>query len=304
VSWVVAVVTFVSVGVIVLALAYAFSSTSLPATDRLRRLWRPPATARMGFREKQKERLQRVLSDMGRILPASPKQVSRTERLMARAGYRRHEAVTVMRGVKVLLPVAFMGLVYFTGIYESNPIFILGFAGAAGYLAPEFWLTRRIKWRQEVIRLSLADFLDLLVICVEAGLGLDQALMRVSQELKVAHRQLCDELDLANAEMRMGRSRVEALRELGERTGVEEIKSLVAMLLQTERFGTSVAQSLRVHSDELRTKRRQRAEEMAAKTTVKMVPALVFFIMPALFIVILGPAAISLARSFGPILQK
>jgi tight adherence protein C len=303
-SWVVAAVTFVSVGVIVLALAYAFSGSTLPATDRLRRLWHPPATARTGFREKQKERLQRVLSDMGRILPASPQQVSRTERLMARAGYRRHEAVTVMRGLKVFLPVAFVGLVYFTNIYQSNPLFILGFAGAAGYLAPEFWLTRRIKGRQEIIRLSLADFLDLLVICVEAGLGLDQALMRVSQELRVAHPQLCDELDLANAEMRMGRSRVEALRELGQRTGVEEIKSLVAMLLQTERFGTSVAQSLRVHSDELRTKRRQRAEEMAAKTTVKMVPALVFFIMPALFIVILGPAAISLARSFGPILQK
>jgi tight adherence protein C len=303
-SWVVAAVTFVSVGVIVLALAYAFSSSTLPVTDRLRRLWHPPATARTGFREKQKERLQRVLSDMGRILPASPQQVSRTARLMARAGYRRHEAVTVMRGLKVLLPVAFISLVYFTNIYESNPLFILGFAGAAGYLAPEFWLTRAIKRRQDIIRLSLADFLDLLVICVEAGLGLDQALMRVSQELRVAHPQLCDELDLANAEMRVGRSRVEALRELAQRTGVEEIKSLVAMLLQTERFGTSVAQSLRVHSDELRTKRRQRAEELAAKTTVKMVPALVFFIMPALFIVILGPAAISLARSFGPILQK
>jgi len=294
----------VSVALIVLALAYAFSTTTLPVTDRLRRLWHPPATARTGFREKQKERLQRVLSDMGRILPASPKQVSRTERMMARAGYRRPEAVAAMRGAKVVLPVAFLALVYFTKFYESNPLFILGFACAAGYLAPEFWLTRRINRRQEIIRLSLPDFLDLLVICVEAGLGLDQALMRVSQELRVAHPQLCDELDLANAEMRMGRSRVEALRELGLRTGVEEIKSLVAMLLQTERFGTSVAQSLRVHSDELRTKRRQRAEELAAKTTVKMVPALVFFIMPALFIVILGPAAISLARSFAPILQK
>jgi len=304
-SWAVTLVTFLSVGVIVLALAYAFSTTSsVPVTDRLRRLWHPPATARTGFREKQKERLQRVLSDMGKILPSSPKQVSRTERLMARAGYRRPEAVAVMRGAKVLLPAALAGLVYLTNLYESNPVFILGFAGLVGYMAPEYWLTRRIKSRQEIIRLSLPDFLDLLVICVEAGLGLDQALMRVSQELKVAHPQLCDELDLSNAEIRVGRSRVEALRELGQRTGVEEIKSLVAMLLQTERFGTSVAQSLRVHSDELRTKRRQRAEELAAKTTVKMVPALVFFIMPALFIVILGPAVISLARSFGPILQK
>lgn len=304
--WTVTIVTFVSVGLIVLAVAYAFSASTptVPITDRLRRLWHPPATARTSFREKQKERLQRVLSDMGRMLPASPKQVSRTERLMARAGFRRPEAVTAMRGAKVLLPGALLGLAYFTNIYQSNPFFILGFAGLAGYLMPEFWLTRHIKRRQQIIRLSLPDFLDLLVICVEAGLGLDQALMRVSQELRVAHPQLCDELELSNAEIRIGRSRVEALRELASRTGVEEIKALVAMLIQTERFGTSVAQSLRVHSDELRTKRRQRAEELAAKTTVKMVPALVFFIMPALFIVILGPAAISLARSFGPILQK
>jgi tight adherence protein C len=304
-SWAVTLVTFVSVGLIVLALAYAFSSTTtVPITDRLRRLWHPPATARTSFREKQKERLQRVLSDMGRILPASPKQASRTERLMARAGFRRPEAVAAIHGAKVLLPAIFVGLAYFTNVYQSNPLFILGLAGLAGYMAPEFWLTSRIKKRQQVIRLSLPDFLDLLVICVEAGLGLDQALIRVSQELRVAHPQLCDELDLSNAEVRVGRSRVEALRELGLRTGVDEIKSLVAMLLQTERFGTSVAQSLRVHSEELRTRRRQRAEELAAKTTVKMVPALVFFIMPALFIVILGPAAISLARSLGPIFQK
>lgn len=305
-SWTVTVITFLSVGLIVLALAYAFSSSTptVPITDRLRRLWHPPATARTSFREKQKERLQRVLSDMGRILPSSPKQVSRTERLMARAGLRRPEAVAAMRGAKLVLPAILLAVVYFTHVYQSNPLFILGFAGVAGYMAPEFWLTRRINKRQQIIRLSLPDFLDLLVICVEAGLGLDQALMRVSQELRVAHPQLCDELDLSNAEIRVGRSRVEALRELGLRTGVDEIKSLVAMLLQTERFGTSVAQSLRVHSEELRTRRRQRAEELAAKTTVKMVPALVFFIMPALFIVILGPAAISLARSFGPIIQK
>jgi tight adherence protein C len=304
VSWVLTLVTFVSVGLIVLALAYAFSSTTLPVTDRLRRLWHPPATARTGFKEKQKERLQRVLSDVGKILPASPQKVSSTGRLMARAGYRRPEAVAAMRGVKVFLPVALLGLAYFTGVYRTNPLFILGFAGLAGYLAPEFWLTRSIKRRQQIIRLSLPDFLDLLVICVEAGLGLDQALMRVSQELRVAHPQLCDELDLSNAEIRLGRTRVEALRELASRTGVDEIKSLVAMLIQTERFGTSVAQSLRIHSDELRTQRRQRAEEMAAKTTVKMVPVLVFFIMPALFIVILGPAVIGLVRSFASMSQK
>jgi len=122
--------------------------------------------------------------------------------------------------------------------------------------------------------------------------------MRVTQELRIVHPILCEELDLVNAEIRIGRTRVEALRQLADRTGVEDIKSLVAMLVQTERFGTSIAQSLRVHSDELRTKRRQRAEELAAKATVKMIPPLVFFIFPALFVVILGPAVITLFRHF------
>jgi tight adherence protein C len=144
--------------------------------------------------------------------------------------------------------------------------------------------------------LALPDGLDLLVICVEAGLGLDQAFMRVSQELRVAHPDLSDELQLVNLEMRVGKTRLESLRELGQRTGLDDIKALVAMLIQTDRFGTSVAQALRVHSDELRMKRRQRAEEMAAKTTVKMVPVLVFFIFPALMVVILGPAVIAIMR--------
>jgi tight adherence protein C len=142
----------------------------------------------------------------------------------------------------------------------------------------------------------LPDALDLLVICVEAGLGLDQALLRVAQELKHVHPELSDELQLVNFEMRLGKTRIEALRALSERTGVDDIKALVAMLVQTERFGTSVAQSLRVHSDTLRTKRRQRAEERAAKAPVKMVPVLVFFIFPALLVVILGPAVITLSR--------
>ena len=137
-----------------------------------------------------------------------------------------------------------------------------------------------------------------LVICVEAGLGIDQALMRVSQELKVVHRDLSEELQLVNLEMRVGKTRIEALRELALRTGIEDIKSLVAMLAQTERFGTSIAQSLRVYSDDLRVRRRQRAEEMAAKTTVKMVPPLVLFIFPALMVVILGPAILILMRQF------
>jgi tight adherence protein C len=145
--------------------------------------------------------------------------------------------------------------------------------------------------------LALPDALDLLVICMEAGLGLDQALMYVSQELRIAHRALCEEFDLVNAEMHVGKTRLEALRALASRTGVDDLQALVATLVQTDRFGTSVAHSLRIHSDDLRTKRRQRAEEMAAKTTVKMALPLVFFIFPALFVVILGPAVITMVHT-------
>jgi tight adherence protein C len=154
------------------------------------------------------------------------------------------------------------------------------------------------------LRRALPDCLDLLVICVEAGLGLDQALLKVAEELRITHPELTSELKLVNMEMRVGKTRVEALRELGRRTGLEDIKSLVTMLIQTERFGTSIAQSLRVFSDDSRTRRRQRAEEMSAKTSVKMVPPLVFFIFPALMVVILGPAVITLVRQMMPVLSK
>jgi tight adherence protein C len=161
-----------------------------------------------------------------------------------------------------------------------------------------------MKARQQKLRRGLPDGLDLLVICVESGLGLDQALLKVAQELRITHPELSEELQLVNLEMRIGKTRLDALRELARRTGLEDIKSLVAMLVQTDRFGTSVAQSLRVFSDDLRIKRRQRAEEMSAKTSVKMVPPLIFFIFPALMVVILGPAVITLLRQLMPALQR
>jgi tight adherence protein C len=292
-------VAFAAVVLVVLAVVYGLSGGNLPAAERLTRLWQPPSKEKQaGFREKQKQKVQQMLGSVGKLVPASNKQLPHTQRLMSRAGYRRPESVMAMQGAKVLLPLGLLALVYFTGIYQTAPIFVLGIAAVGGYLLPELWLTSRIRKRQQRLRLSLADCLDLLVVCVEAGLALDQAFMRVTQELRIVHPQLCEELDLVNAEIRIGRTRIEALRELANRTGVEDIKSLVAMLVQTDRFGTSIAQSLRVHSDELRTKRRQRAEEMAAKATVKMIPPLVFFIFPALFVVILGPAAISLYRHF------
>jgi tight adherence protein C len=184
-----------------------------------------------------------------------------------------------------------------------SPLLTVAFA-AFGFILPRFVLKRMIKRRQNEIRLALADALDLAVICVEAGLGLDQAIQRVAADIRHVHPALSDELQLVVLETRAGRSRPDALRNLTLRTGVDDIRALVAVLVQTDRFGTSVAQALRVHSDCLRTERRQRAEERAAKTTIKMIPALIFFVFPAMFIVTLGPAFIQLYRNLLPVIEQ
>ena len=294
--WAVGAVAFLGTALTVLALVYAFSSGKLPVSARLSRLWHPAPEEDLGFKEKVKEQVQGALSGMGKLWPSSPKDMSRAQRLMFRAGFRKPEAVTALEGAKILVPVGLLSVVYFTGAYLSNPVFFLAIAAIGGYLLPDLWLTSRIRKRQQIIRLALPDALDLLVICVEAGLALDQALMRVAQELRFAHSELCDELEIVNNEMRVGKSRLDALRDLATRTGVDDLKALVAMLIQTDRFGTSVAQSLRVHSEQLRTMRRQRAEEQAAKTTVKMIIPLVLFVMPSLIFVTVGPAVIQLVH--------
>jgi len=297
--WLATGLTFLAVVVVAGALVLVFAPEEFPIADRLGRLWQPlSAQRKVTFREKQTQTATRVLSDVGKLLPASTQNLSSTKLMLVRAGYRRPEAIMAMRGAKILLPIIFGATVYFTGIYTASPVFIWIFALMGGFLAPDLWLARRVKKRQTIIRKALPDALDLLVVCIEAGLGLDQAFIRVSQELRITHPELCGELDMVNAQIRVGRTRIEALRELASRTGVDDIKALVAMLIQTDRFGTSVAQSLRVHADDMRMKRRQRAEEMAAKTPVKMVPPLVFFIFPALFVVILGPAFITIYRQF------
>jgi tight adherence protein C len=297
--WTITVLTFLTTLGIVGALFYAFVPGKVKIAGRLSRLLGPDVPVEeTEFSAKQKERLENTLASIGKLVSSSKSQSSKTQLLMLRAGYRSSEAVWAMRGVKVLMPVILVALVFFTGLFLLSPLLIFGAALLLGYLLPDMWLTWRIRGRQHRLRLALPDGLDLLVICVEAGLGLDQALARVSQELRFAHPDLTEELQVVNLEMRVGKTRLEALRELSQRTGLDDIKALVAMLIQTDRFGTSVAQALRVHSDELRMKRRQRAEEMAAKTTVKMVPVLVFFIFPALMVVILGPAVIAIMRQF------
>lgn len=305
--WILTGITFVATMSLVIALVFAFSTKEINVADRVSRFTgiAAPVTEDARFADRQKERMRDSLASVGKLLPApSAKQASRTQLLMIRAGYRSPEAILAMRGFKLLFPVALLAIVFFTGIYHVNEILMPIFALAIGYLVPDMLLTWRVRARQQRLRRALPDALDLLVICVEAGLGLDQAIVKVSQDMRIAHHELSEELQLVNLEMRIGKTRVDALRELSRRTGLDDLKSLVAMLIQTERFGTSIAQSLRVFSDDMRVKRRQRAEEMSAKTTVKMVPPLVFFIFPALMVVILGPAILMLMSQLMPALQK
>lgn len=294
------VITFVATVFIFLALLYAFTPAQTGIAERLEQLKKPTIRdPEVKFADKHREQARDLLAKVGSLLPvAAGARASRAQIMMLRAGYRSPEAALAIQGMRVLTPVALVILVLATGQYRSNPFFVLLFVVVLGYMLPEMWLTWKIKQRQRRLRLALPDGLDLLVICVEVGLGLDQSLLRVAQELQIVHPDLSEELQMVNLEMRVGKTRLDALRELSRRTGLDELKSLVAMLIQTERFGTSIAQSLRVFSDELRTRRRQQAEEMSAKTTVKMVPPLVFFIFPALLVVILGPAVITLIRQF------
>jgi len=293
------IIIFVAVAIIITATGYAFSGSSVMITERLGRLWRIPSVTPVGFKDKLQKGMDSTLATVSRLLPASAKQSSDSRILLARAGFRKPEAQSALDASRIFLIVIIEVAVFATGLYRSNPIILPLVGGFIGFLAPDFILGHLVKERQQKIRLGLPDALDLLVICVEAGLGLDQSLMYIAQELRLAHPALCEEFDIVNAEVNVGKARVEALRSLVDRTGVDDLKGLVATLIQTDRFGTSVAQALRVHSDDLRVKRRQRAEELAAKTTVKIVIPLVLFIFPALFVVTLGPAVITLMHTLG-----
>jgi tight adherence protein C len=249
------------------------------------------------------DRVMGTLKRIGDIVPRSPSEMGKAQQRLVTAGYRRNEAVPIFYGIRVAVALALFALMSTPLLFRPNLLVALAVCGL-GYMLPGFVLARMAKRRQHRIRLGLPDALDLLVVSVEAGLGLDQAIQRVSDELAFAHPDLADEMRLINLELRAGKARSEALRNFGERTGVDDVISLVTMLVQTDKFGTSVAQSLRVHSDTSRTKRRQRAEEAAAKTGVKMVFPLVFCIFPAIWVVTIGPAVIKFIQVLVPMTQK
>jgi tight adherence protein C len=238
-----------------------------------------------------------VIEHFENILPKSQAEVSIVLQRLQRAGYRNESAVKVFYGSKVLVPILLCLLCLVTGLGDIS-LFVYILAPALGFLAPDFWLGRQITKRQSAIRRGLPDVLDLLVICIEAGLSLDHATARTALELKTAQPELCDELNIVVLEQRAGRPRGEAWKHMSERTDVDAVRNLVSMLVQAEQFGTSVAKTLRVHSDTLRTQRVQAVEEAAARTTIKLIFPLVLFVFPSLFVVTLGPAFISIMQSF------
>lgn len=210
------------------------------------------------------------------------------------AGYRKPAHVDIFLGARLVLPVALGCL---SAILFSTNLFLFLMVLVVGFFIPDFWLNFAVRKRREKIRLSLPDGLDLLAICIEAGLGLDQGIVRVGHELRVSHPELSEELLQINLEQRAGAPRIAAWQSFAARADTESVRSFVAMLVQTDRFGTPIAKSLGSFSDTLRTQRRQKAEELAAKTTIKLIPPLVFFIFPSMGIVIIVPAAISILEN-------
>jgi tight adherence protein C len=236
-----------------------------------------------------------TLSKVSKVLPTSTKEMSRIRRRVARAGYTNPAAAVIYAASEVVLPVV-AGLGAFA-IFGSPRGFMIGtFLAIAAYLLPGMILGRIISNRQQQIRNGLPDALDLIIVCVEAGLSLDQAVLKASEELALSHPALADELQQVTNEIRAGKPRMEAFRNFADRTKVDDVRALVAMLIQTDRFGTSIAQALRTHADTGRTVRRQRAEERAAKLGVKLVFPLVFCLFPAMYVVTLGPGAIRIIR--------
>jgi tight adherence protein C len=232
------------------------------------------------------------------LLPKSQAEIGIVLQRLTRAGHRNESAVKVFYGCKVLVPLGLCLVCLVTGLANLSPFFVYASCLGLGFLAPDFWLGKMISNRQKKMERGLPDVLDLLVICIEAGLSLDQATARTAEELKTAQPELCDEFGVLVLEQRAGRARADAWKHLAERTAVDSLRNLVSVLVQSEQFGTSVAKTLRQHADTLRAQRIQHVEEMAAKTTVKLVFPLVFFIFPALFLVVLGPAVLLMMESF------
>jgi tight adherence protein C len=300
---IIAISTFVCITLGMMGVYWVLYRPQSAATERLRRMGgksdsQQPIAVMTPTDSAASELAQRLATPLNRLLPASATEAKKLQKQLMHAGFRSAEAPLIYRAIQLASMAGFPLMVALTCAILARPLagalvwIILGFC--VGFFLPRFILNKAISSRQRELRWGLADALDLMVVCVEAGLGLNAAMLKVSSELKDVHIDIATEFELANLEIRVGRERDEALRNLAERTGVDDLRSLVAMLIQTDKFGTSIAKALRVFSDSLRTKRRQRAEQEAQKAAVKLLLPLACFLFPTLFIAILGPAALNL----------
>jgi tight adherence protein C len=249
-----------------------------------------------------------LVKRLGALLPQSPKDSTTMQKRLFRAGYRSPGALKTLYGVKValavLLPLLASVVVASFPAVADYRLMILASAAALGLFGPNEWVRMASRRRQKKIRRALPNALDLLVVCVESGLGLDQAIMQCAKELEHAHPEICQEFTLVNLELKAGKRRAEALRNLAERTGVDDVKKLVAVLIQADKFGTGVAQSLRGHSEYMRVRMRQVAEEKAAKLGVKLIFPIFFCILPSLFVVTVGPVMVRISRELLPMMRN
>ena len=305
---IIAISTFICITLGMVGVYWLFMRPQSASTERLKRLANVSssgASVSVSLDEEHAgERFaERIATPLNRLVPASAAEVQKLQKKLMQAGFRSNHAPIIYRTIQLVTMAALPALIAMTCAILARPLssalFWILAAFVVGFFAPRYVLGRLIRSRQLRVRWGLADALDLMVISIEAGLGLNAAMMKVSSELKHVHHDISEEFELANLEIRVGRERDEALRNLAERTGVDDLRSLVAMLIQTDRFGTSIAKAIRVFSDSLRTKRRQRAEQAAQKAAVKLLFPLACFLFPTLFIAILGPALLQLMDTLG-----
>ena len=249
-----------------------------------------------------------LLKKLGNVLPSNPKEASVVQRRLIRAGIRGPNAIKILYGTRVglgvLLPVLAIAFIYHSETDSSNKVLAVTGAAAVGFFGPNEFITMKAKKRQKAIRRGLPNALDLMVVCVESGLGLDQAILQVAKELEQAHGEISEEFTFVNLELKAGARRSEALRNLADRTAVDDLKKLVAVLIQADRFGTGIAQSLRAHSEYMRIQARQIAEEKAAKLGFKLVFPIFFCILPSLFVVTVGPVVCRIMRDLLPMMNN
>ncbi|HEV2829159.1 MAG TPA: type II secretion system F family protein [Pyrinomonadaceae bacterium] len=305
---IIAISTFICITLGMVGVYWLFMRPQSASTERLKRLANvsgSSASVSVSLDEEHagEKFAERIATPLNRLVPASAAEVQKLQKKLMQAGFRSNHAPIIYRTIQLVTMAALPAAIALTCAILARPLssalFWILAAFVVSFFAPRYILGRLIRSRQLRVRWGLADALDLMVISIEAGLGLNAAMMKVSSELKHVHPDISEEFELANLEIRVGRERDEALRNLAERTGVDDLRSLVAMLIQTDRFGTSIARAIRVFSDSLRTKRRQRAEQAAQKAAVKLLFPLACFLFPTLFIAILGPALLQLMDTLG-----